>query len=116
VSSLKVGDLVLLRNIVLSDFRDNVFGQSLNPNISKARTTVEVLVAADGTSKYKRIFPEAVNEHLGAVKRWARAHVVSDYEVSRKRKAAVESNSKPLKIRRWGLDDDGLPPDTMESV
>jgi hypothetical protein len=118
LSELTVGDIVLLRNIVLSHFRDNVFGQSLNPNISKARTTVEVLISADGTPKYRKISPEILKEQLITVKRWARVHVVPDYEVSRKRRVDMEGGMRRSKMpnKRWGLDDDGLPPDTLESV
>lgn len=44
LEGLRTGDIVLLRNIALTAFRGTVYGQSLNPSISRARTAVDVLV------------------------------------------------------------------------
>ncbi|KAH7135813.1 hypothetical protein B0J11DRAFT_170398 [Dendryphion nanum] len=115
LDDIKVGDVILLRNIILTIYRDNVYGQSLNPNISKARTSVDLLMKGNGKPIFKRIIPLAVNAKFVGVKNWARLHVASDNTKSRKRKEEpTDYTQRPLrKSRRL---DDSLPPDTMETV
>jgi hypothetical protein len=118
LDQIKTGQVLLLRNIFLSIFRDEVFGQSLNPNISKARTTVEIMTAADGSSKFSHILPLAVEDKLARVKKWAKAHVVPVHRNTKKRKENyVDSEVTIKRLRRDTHGVEGtLPPDTMEAV
>lgn len=115
LESLQTGDILLLRNIVLNVFRDTVYGQALSPHIRTARTTVEVLARAGEEPEYAKIVPVAVDEQFGRVRRWARGHVVPERRAG-KRKGNGEGNERGLaKMARWEhVEDDGLPPDTME--
>lgn len=117
LGEIRVGDILLLRNIVLSVFRDRVYGQSLAPAISKARTVVEILAKPDGSSGFTRVFPTAAGEKFIRVKSWARDHVVSEEISSRKRKGNdVCRDQAPNKMaRNYDRDDGILPPDTLES-
>lgn len=116
VDELKTGDILLLRNIALNIYNDNVYGQSLNTRISKARTTVEVLSRADGSSRYKHIIPVAVDEVFTKVKKWAFKNVVPEAKVTKKRKGDMKSNTNGLsKLLKTSNGDDYLPPDTMET-
>jgi hypothetical protein len=116
LKELRVGDVVLLRNIALNVFRDKVYGQSLSPKISKARTSVEILYRADGSSGYKNILPAAVDDLFGTVKKWAKAHVAPAYVSMKKRKADEGDRENLLKkaLKKSSANDDGLPPDTLE--
>ncbi|KAF2799263.1 hypothetical protein K505DRAFT_192849, partial [Melanomma pulvis-pyrius CBS 109.77] len=112
----KVGDILLLRNVVLNVFQNNVYGQSLNASIARARTTVEVLKRGDGLSAARlSALPAAVVETFVKVKRWANAHVVPDYANLRKRKGTVETKGQSSKrsLRSSDQGNDTLPPDTM---
>ena len=114
---VRAGDILLLRNIALNAFRDNVYGQSLNPSITRVRTTVEILKSSGGiSSRQLSALPTAVAAAFMKVKRWASAHVASDIAGSRKRKGAMETSSKSTKrsLRSSEAPDDTLPPDTME--
>lgn len=114
---LQVGDIVLLRNIALTSFRDIVHGQSLNTAITRAKTSVDVLVKSSGMSVVKiGGLPGSVVEKLTRVKRWARSHVVGDADKLRKREG---DPSRPNRAAKRSLGssarDEDLPPDTMES-
>lgn len=115
---LQVGDIVLLRNIALTSFRDVVYGQSLNTAITRAKTSVDVLSTRGGTSiSHASGLPTSFVEIFMRVKRWARAHVAVDTKVGSKRKGEGlrdESTSKRM-LSSPGKDED-LPPDTMESI
>ena len=111
----RVGDILLLRNVVLNVFRDSVYGQSLNPTIARARTTAEVLRRGDGLATIHRgALPTTIVEAFIRVKRWANEHVVSN---SRKRKGTAgrkESQSKRL-LEGSTQSNEDLPPDTLEA-
>lgn len=115
---LQVGNIVLLRNIALTSFRDVVYGQSLNTAITRARTSIHVLMKSGGVSvAHVGGLPASAVETFMRVKRWARAHVAGGTAVSAKRKAGPSEINDAAK-RVWsssGADDD-LPPDTMEAV
>lgn len=115
---LQAGDIVLLRNIALTSFRDAVYGQSLNTAISRARTSVDVLSKCGGVS-VPRVsgLPASAVDTFTRVKRWARSHVVGETNVGRKRKGGASRGESIAKRSRSssGIDDD-LPPDTMEAV
>ncbi|KAF1998319.1 hypothetical protein P154DRAFT_262496 [Amniculicola lignicola CBS 123094] len=118
VEQVKVGDILLLRNIVLNTYRDGVYGQSLNGSIVRARTTIEVLMSRDGLVQVHHIVPVAAEEKFVKVKKWAKTHVATEYALSRKRKtgAEVESTSKKRVGKGFDYGGDSLPPDTLEAV
>jgi hypothetical protein len=115
---MKVGDILLLRNIALTSFRDVVYGQSLNPIIARARTTIDVLMKSSGVSVGQLSgLPVPVFETFTRVKRWARTHVAVNEGGSRKRKETSTAKDRSGKRRVTSpLPDDSLPPDTMEAV
>jgi len=118
LESIKVGDILLLRNIALTSFGDTVFGQSLNPAITRARTTIDVLTRSNGVSAAQLGgLPVPVIEVFKRVKRWARLHIASDSAGSRKRKSSQAKQLEDTKRTLTARDiDDSMPPDTMESV
>lgn len=115
---MRVGNILLLRNIALTSFRDVVYGQSLNPTIARARTTIDVLMRSNVVSVgHLGGLPPPVVEQFTRVKRWARTHVAANDSGSRKRKELSVGHDKSGKRRHTSpLPDDTLPPDTMEAV
>lgn len=113
---LHVGDIVLLRNIALTYFRESVHGQSLNASISRARTSVDVLADSSGMSVAQASgLPTSVAQALVKVRRWARSHVAGDADNVRKRKGgATRLDQATKRTFRNALQDEDLPPDTME--
>ncbi|KAI4949620.1 hypothetical protein J4E91_005360 [Alternaria rosae] len=118
LESIKVGDILLLKNIALTSFGDTVFGQSLNPAITRARTSIDVLTRSNGISAAQLGgLPVPVVEVFKRVKKWARLHIASDGAASRKRKGSKTKRDKDTKRTFAARDvDDSMPPDTMESV
>ncbi|USP81774.1 uncharacterized protein yc1106_09048 [Curvularia clavata] len=118
LQDIKVGDIILLRNIALTSFRDTVFGQSLNPAIARARTDIQVLMKSNGISGvHSAKLPASVDEAFSRVKKWARMHIASDNAGPRKRKGSVMKQDGSVKRTIENRDlDDSMPPDTMESV
>jgi hypothetical protein len=118
LQSIKIGDIILLKNVALTSFRDTVFGQSLNPAISRARTDIQVLMKSNGTSAIQSSrLPAPVDEAFTRVKKWARIHVASDSAGLRKRKASSTKQDDFAKRAFEPRDlDDSMPPDTMESI
>lgn len=117
LTSSKIGDILLLRNIALTSFREVVYGQSLNPAITRARTTVEILKDNGYSDKHSSGMPPALFDTFLKVQRWARVHVASDV-LARKRKNSNtkdRGHSKRTSSNRYH-DDDSLPPDTMEAA
>jgi hypothetical protein len=115
---LRVGNIVLLRNVALTSFRDTVYGQSLNPTITRARTTVDVLMSDVGVSVEQ--LGGLPNTMVGAfmrVKRWSRTHIATDSVNSRKRRNRSPEDDRPA-TRAFESPTRGeyLPPDTMEAV
>ncbi|CAO2655598.1 Nn.00g044010.m01.CDS01 [Neocucurbitaria sp. VM-36] len=115
---VKIGDILLLRNIAITSFRDTVYGQSLNPAITRARTTIDVLLKSSAVSVgHLGGLQAPINETFKRVKRWARTHVAADGVGSRKRKASSTKGDKYVKRTYPNLEhDESLPPDTMESL
>lgn len=119
LDELRVGDIILLRNVALDFFKNVVSGQSLNANVRRAKTTIEILASADGLSGYRHIMPVAVDEHFVQVKKWAKARVAPAYgggNGARKRKGEGLQKSllkKALRSAKKGMDE--MPPDTMPS-
>lgn len=112
---LQVGNIVLLRNIALTSFRDNIYGQSLNTAITRARTSIDVLMKGSGMSVAQVSgLPAPVVETFMRVKRWARIHVVGGSEDIRKRKGGPSRPDYMVKrsVSSSARDED-LPPDTM---
>jgi hypothetical protein len=118
LQAVNIGDILLLRNIALTSFRDTVFGQSLNPAITRARTSVDVLMSSSGVSVGQLGgLPAPVVETFMRVKRWARAHVASHNTNTRKRKGSAVSRKKSAKWSFSNHDiENSMPPDTMEAV
>ncbi|KZM24222.1 uncharacterized protein EKO05_0005756 [Ascochyta rabiei] len=114
---LQVGNIILLRNIALTSFRDIVYGQSLNTAIARARTSVDVLMKSSGLSVAQVSgLPPSVVETFMRVKRWARSHIAGDTDKNRKRKGVLSTAGNATKRSFTGsAQDEALPPDTMEA-
>jgi hypothetical protein len=114
---IKVGDILLLRNIALTSFRDTVYGQSLNPTIARARTTIDVLMKSGVSVGQLSGLPVCVVETFMRVKRWARTHVAANDGGSKKRKPTFVGQGQTGKRRfESSLPDDTLPPDTLQAL
>ena len=114
---LRVGDIILLRNVAVTSFQDTVYGQSLNTSITRARTSINLLMRSGGMSMAQVSgLPTSVIEIFMKVRRWARAHVAGDADNHRKRDNSPSRTGKVAK-RSFGsyTQDEALPPDTMES-
>ncbi|KAF1977324.1 hypothetical protein BU23DRAFT_550654 [Bimuria novae-zelandiae CBS 107.79] len=114
---VKAGDILLLRNIALNAFRDDVYGQSLNLSITRVRTSIEILMSGGGiSSRQLGALPAPVVTALMRVKKWANTHVASDTASRKKRKDESEISSRFTKrfLRSSDMHDEMLPPDTME--
>jgi hypothetical protein len=118
LEDLTIGDVLLLRNIALTSFRDTVYGQSLNPSIARARTTIDVLMKASGVSIGQLDgLPAPFVETFTRVKRWARTHVVTTEVESRKRRGtSTGQNNAGKRKPTSSISDEYLPPDTLESI
>lgn len=118
LGSLQVSDILLLRNIALASFRDTVYGQSLNTTITRARTSVDVLMKSSGMSVAQvGGLPASVVETFMRVKRWARSHVAGEPQHTRKRKGGPSRSENAAKRPFLSsARDDDLPPDTMEET
>lgn len=115
---VKTGDILLLRNIALNTFRDDVYGQSLNPSIARVQTTIEVLKSGRGISNRQLgTLPSPVVAAFMRVKKWATSHIASEIP-SHKRKDESQRSTRSSKrsLRSSNSHDEVLPPDTMESV
>ena len=114
---IRVGNIVLLRNVALTSFRDTVYGQSLNPAITRARTTVDVLMSDVGVS-VERLggLPNTMVGTFMRVKKWARSHIATDAVNARKRKERPSQIHRPATRAFKSTRDEYLPPDTMEAV
>jgi hypothetical protein len=115
---IKVGDILLLRNIALTSFRDIVHGQSLNPTIARARTTIDVLTKSSGASAEQLGGRSAsVIETFTRVKRWARTHIAGNDGGFKKRKITCTGQDQTGKRKcKSSLPDDTLPPDTLQAI
>jgi hypothetical protein len=118
LDSIKTGDILLLRNIALTSFRDTVYGQSLNPAIARARTTIDVLMKGTGLSvgQVDGLSPTVVETFM-RVKKWARGHVATNEGGSRTRTGVSARRDGPeTRVIASSMPDEYLPPDTMEAV
>lgn len=113
LDNIQVGDILFLRKIVLNDYRDTVYGLFH----SKAKSTVEVVMKADGSFGYKHILPVDAEEKFRRIKCWANIYVAPELGGSRKRKGDVAGGGSAQKKSLTGTDrdNDTLPPDTMEA-
>lgn len=120
LESLKVGDILLLRNIALTSFRDAVYGQSLNPSISRARTAIDIVSRSSGALTVQlNGLPDSLVEKINKVKKWARTHIATNDGRTRKRRGTSTSTELRRSSRRRpasSFNDGSLPPDTMESI
>jgi hypothetical protein len=118
LEDIKVGDILLLRNIALTAFRDTVYGQSLNPSISRARTTIDVLLNNEG-ARIGQLggLPVSFVEAFTKVKKWARTHVAPADVGTKKRRDTSSGHARSRKRKHASShEDDSLPPDTLESI
>lgn len=116
---VRAGDILLLRNIALNAFRDEVYGQSLNLSIARVRTSIEILMSSGGVStRHLGGLPAPVVTSFMRVKRWASNHVASDVAKHKKRKCESQTSQRPAKrsSRNSNVQDEMLPPDTMEAI
>jgi hypothetical protein len=118
LQSIKICDIFLLRNIALTSSHDTVFGQSLDPGITRARDGVDILISSSGVSGGQLGGLAApVIKAFVRVRRWAKTHVAGNNTVSRRRKRSVSKPDKYVKRNFGNYDlDSSMPPDTMESV
>jgi hypothetical protein len=116
--SIRIGDILLMRNIALTSYRDTVHGQSLNPSIVRARTTIDVLMTGTARSgRQLEALPEPLLGTCKRVKQWARAHIAVPDGGSRKRRGTSTGRDTPTKrTPASSTHDESLPPDTMESI
>lgn len=115
---LQVGNIILLRNVALTSFRDTIYGQSLNTAITRVRTSVDVLTKDSGMSVAQvGGLSASVVGTLMRVKRWARLHVAGMPDNIRKRKGGPSMEGHGAK-RSFvsSARDEALPPDTMEAA
>jgi len=103
LTSLRRGNVVLLTNVALHTFRDNVYGQSLNRRMTRNETRIQPLGSNQGVSG-------VVAEKVDRVTGWARAFVgsVALTKMEKKRKSERAVLDGDTKRRRL----DELPPDT----
>jgi hypothetical protein len=115
LETVKVGDILLLRNIALTAFRDTVYGQSLNPSIARARTTIDVLMDSSGSHVgHLGGLPASMVETFMRVKRWARTHVAPSDLGGRKRRGTSNGQGREGKRKASSsFLDESLPPDTL---
>ncbi|KAH7083140.1 hypothetical protein BKA63DRAFT_143823 [Paraphoma chrysanthemicola] len=111
-----VGDIMLLRNIALTSFRDTVHGQSLNPQISRARTTIDVLENRNGRAVGQLSnLPVAILAALKRLQRWSRSYIAVTEIRSKRARNTSDTLQNPGKRRFTdSLYDETLPPDTLE--
>ena len=109
-----IGDVLLLRIIALGAFREEVFGQSLNPTINRASSKVEIVDTRTALSaKNLRLLPPSIAQRLKQVSRWSKSHVAAG-RAPRKRREGLRSGTK--RPHSPSVHGDTLPPDTMESI
>jgi hypothetical protein len=114
LESIKVGNILLLRNIALTAFRDTVYGQSLNPSIARARTTIDVLMDSSGSHVgHLGRLPVSMVETFMKVKRWARTHVAPSVVGGKKRRKMSDGGREAKRKPSNSFLDESLPPDTM---
>ncbi|OAL53947.1 hypothetical protein IQ07DRAFT_325417 [Pyrenochaeta sp. DS3sAY3a] len=117
LQNLRPGDILLLRNIALTSFRDTVYGQSLSSAITRAKTSIDVLMKSNGVMITSvSTLPSTVSEMFMRVKKWARSHVAVEHADSRKRKASIKGQKQAKRLFPGPEHDDSLPPDTLEAI
>jgi hypothetical protein len=117
LQNLRPGDILLLRNIALTSFRDTVYGQSLSSTITRARTSIDVLMKSNGVMiRPVSTLPSTVSDMLMRVKKWARSHVAVERTGLRKRKASIQGQKQAKRLLPGPEHDDSLPPDTLEAI
>ncbi|KAF2812691.1 uncharacterized protein BDZ99DRAFT_413602 [Mytilinidion resinicola] len=104
---LRSGDVVLLRNIALSHFHEIVYGQSLHPHISRARTELYLLARAGVDVISTNQLAPALREKIESAKSWAKQFVSSN--TVRPSEPREERKGK----RKRGAEGNQLPPDTQ---
>ena len=109
---------MLLRNIALTAFRGTVYGQSLNPGISRARTAVDVLVRNGVDAPVVGRLGAELRGKVGRVREWAGWYVVPgpggggggpDGGPKKKRRKGDGGGDEAGAVR----DAEELPPDTQ---
>lgn len=117
LQSVKTGDILLLRNIALNAFRDEVYGQSLNPSIARVRTTIEPLMTSGVIStRQLGALPAPVLTAFMRLKKWSSLHVATD-GLGLKRKGDFKPSGRLTRASKSdNVHDATLPPDTMEAT
>ncbi|KAI8935488.1 hypothetical protein NX059_008058 [Plenodomus lindquistii] len=118
LGTIKIGDILLLRNIALGSYRDTVYGQSLKVAITRARSSLDILMKSNGVEMaHTSDLPTATVAAFLRAKRWARTHIASESTNAHKRKGSAMSGERHAKRTLSSPDhDESLPPDTMESI
>lgn len=116
--NMKVGDILLLRRIALTSYRNVVYGQSLSSSIKSLQSSIEI-VSQHGrlSALFSREYPSAFLENCLRMKIWAEKYVVTSGSARKTRK--IDSALEHECIRRPSIDtesDEHLPPDTMDTV
>lgn len=115
---MQTGDVIFMRNIALTSFRDVVYGQSLRPSIVRARTSIDILMKHTGTLLTRiDTLPRPVIEAFTRMKTWTRTHLAVDPTHTMKRPLDAPDGKFHTKRYSRGLEyDDHFPPDTLEAV
>ncbi|KAL5118918.1 hypothetical protein ACEQ8H_003241 [Pleosporales sp. CAS-2024a] len=116
LEEIRVGDILLLRNIALTSFRTTVYGQSLHPAIARARTSIDILLNSAGLSLFR--MDGIADEFLATfrrVKKWARDHVATATSSDARKRRSTATDRKSSGKRRLvaSTHDESLPPDTL---
>lgn len=116
---ITTGDILLLRNVALNAFRDEVFGQSLNVSITRVKTSIEILMGGSGISNRQLgTLPAPVVAAFMRVKKWANSHIASNTTGHKKRKDGSQVYNQVTKrvLRSSTVQRDALPPDSLEPI
>ena len=119
IQRIATGDILLLRNVALNAFRDDVFGQSLNVSITRAKTSIEILMSGSGiSSRQLAALPAPIRATFTRVKKWANSHIASNTTGNKKRKDGSQINNTTTKrvLRSSTTREEALPPDSLEPI
>jgi hypothetical protein len=116
LDQVSVGDVLLLLNVALTTFRNDVFGQGLNTAITKAKTTMHMLHRGDASASFTQgSLPEELVDRLATVRKWASNYIAPGVSRGHKRRRGERYQQMNKSVRTSSPAEDSLPPDTMET-
>ncbi|KAF2754776.1 hypothetical protein EJ05DRAFT_540841 [Pseudovirgaria hyperparasitica] len=111
ISSLRRGCIVLIRCIALASYDGSVYAQSLNPYLTKMKTSIDLLVDADGRDRVEVIDP-VWRSRIGETREWVKTYVGG---AGTKRKAREDRTKDRVKVKMKRFEED-LPPDERSGI